>query len=80
MSSTAGSPDCAGGTGGAWSTGRGPLLLVNMSIAIRPTPTQMATSATLNVGQWCSPTPPKTRAGQPPGVKTWKSMKSMTCP
>ena len=33
---------------------RGPRLLVNMSTAMSPTPTQIAMSATLNVGQWCS--------------------------
>ena len=49
-----GSPDCAGGTAGARRTGRRPRLLVNMSTAMRPTPTQIAMSATLNVGQWCS--------------------------
>src|SRR5438874_270198 len=46
----AGSPACAGGTRGENPTPRG-RFDVNMSTAIKPTPTQIATSAMLNVGQ-----------------------------
>ncbi len=71
MLSTAGSPDCAGGTIGerAASNAR-TFFAVNMSIAISPTPTQIAMSATLNVGQWWST----------PFQNMWTSMKSMTQP
>ena len=63
----------AAATSGA--LGRGPAtggrrFEANMSMAMRPTPMQMAMSATLNVGQWWSR----------PRRKTWTSMKSMTDP
>ena len=45
-----GSESGAGGRGG--SEAEAPRRDVNMSTAIKPTPTQMAMSATLKVGQW----------------------------
>src|SRR5688572_19676604 len=51
-----GGAEGAGGLGGR--DAEGPRREVNMSTAIRPTPTQMAMSATLKVGQWSVTTQP----------------------
>src|SRR5688572_26199939 len=54
--SAAGPTPAPGGTGAAAGPGGSdavaPRRDVNISTAIRPTPTQIAMSATLNVGQW----------------------------
>ena len=60
----------------------GPRLDTNMSSAIKPTPTQMETSATLNVGQWSVIPQPCTTLPMPWFMVSIqlarKSMKSIT--